>query len=96
MPHFTGRHLSLDFKRAGYAWNIELAVEYFYRNNRPCEWRKVADWPEFSVPILSDATDLAYLNLELIGGNLIEVHLRRRCNFDAMPEASAAFPGMGR
>jgi hypothetical protein len=92
MPHFSGRHLSLDFKRSGYAWTVELAVECLYRNNRPCEWRKVSDWPEFPIPISSDATDLTHLNIELIGSSVIEVHLRRNCDFDAMQEASAACP----
>src|SRR5262245_607626 len=60
MPHFTGRHLSLDFRREGHSWNLELAVECFYRNNRPYEWRKVSDQMELPVPIPAGAQDLAY------------------------------------
>ena len=92
MPRFIGRHFSIDLKRVARGWDVELAVECFYRNQRPYEWRKVSYWPEFPVPISPDGTDLAYLNLELIGNNVIEAHLRRNCDFDAMPEANAAFP----
>jgi len=92
MPHFTGRHLSIDLKRAPSGWDIVLAVECIYRTNRPFEWRKLTVPPEFPVPISSGRLDIQYLNIELIGSNVIEVHLRRNRDFDAMPEASSAFP----
>jgi hypothetical protein len=92
MPRFYGRHLSIDLRRVPYGWDVELAVECIYRNNRPFEWRKVADRPEFPVLISPEGTDVPYINIEMIGSNVIEVHLRRNCDFDAMPEASSAFP----
>lgn len=92
MPHFTGRHLSVDLKRVPHGWDVELAVECISRNNRPFEWRKVAYRLEFPVLISPDGADIPYLNVETIGSNLIEVHLRRNCDFDARPEASSAFP----
>lgn len=92
MPRFTGRHLSLDLKRGPNAWQVEFAVECIYRNNRPHEWRKVKDRPALPVLVPPDATDISWLNVEMIGGKVIEVHLRRNHDFDAMPEACSAFP----
>jgi hypothetical protein len=92
MPRFTGRHLSLDLKRFPNEWEVEFAVECIYRNNRPYEWRRVKDRPEVPVLISPDATDIPWLNVEMIGSNVIEVHLRRNHDFDVMPDAYSAFP----
>ena len=92
MPHFTGRQLSIDRKRAPSGWDLGLAVECFCRNHRPFEWRKVADVPELPDIIALDGTDIPCFNVELIGSNIIEVHLRRNHDFDAIPEASSVFP----
>jgi hypothetical protein len=92
MPHFTGRHLSIDLKRASSGWDFGLTVECIYRNNRPFEWRKVTDVPELPDIVAIDGTDIPWLNVELIGSNVIEIHLRRNHDFDAMPEASSVFP----
>ena len=92
MPRFTGRHLSLDLKRARNAWQVEFAVECIYRNDRPHEWWRVKDRPALPVLIPPDATAMSWLNVEMIGSNVIEVHLRRNHDFDAMPEACSAFP----
>lgn len=92
MPQFTGRHLSIDLKHASSGWDFGLTVECIYRNNRPFEWKKVTDVPELPDIIAIDGTDIPCLNIELIGSNVIEVHLRRNHDFDAMPEASSVFP----
>ena len=92
MPRFAGRHLSIDFKRVPYGWDFDFAVECVYRNNRPFEWKKVSDAPEFPALISPDGSDIPHLNVEVIGHNIIEIHLRRNQDFDAMPEASSAFP----
>ncbi len=92
MPHFSGRHLSTDLKRAPSGWDFGLTVECICRNNRPFEWRKVTDLPELPGIIAIDGTDIPCLNIELIGSNIIEVHLRRNHDFDALPEASSVFP----
>jgi hypothetical protein len=42
--------------------------------------------------ISPDATDIPWLNVEMIGSNVIEVHLRRNHDFDVMPDAHSAFP----
>ena len=92
MPHFSGRHLSTDLKRAPSGWDFGLTVECICRNNRPFEWRKVTDLPELPGIIAIDGTDIPCVNIELIGSNIIEVHLRRNHDFDALPEASSVFP----
>jgi hypothetical protein len=92
MPRFTGRHLSLDLKRFPNQWEVQFAVECIYRNNRPYEWRRVKDRPKLPVLISPDATDIPWLNVEMIGSNVIEVHLRRNHDFDVMPDAYSAFP----
>jgi hypothetical protein len=92
MPHFTGRHLSIDLQRAASGWDPGLAVECICRNNRPFEWRKVTEVPELPDIVATDGIDIPCLNIELIGSNVIEVHLRRNYDFDAMPEASSVFP----
>ena len=91
MPHFIGRHLSIDLTRAPTGWEFDLTVECIYRNHRPYEWRKVGtpDLPDLSA---IDATGIATFNIELIGNQVIEVHLRRNHDFDAMPDASSIFP----
>ena len=92
MPRFTGRHLSLDLRRERNGWQIEFAVECIYRNGRPYEWRRVTDRPRLPVLVAPGATDISWLNVELLGSHVIEVHLRRNHDFDAMPEALSAFP----
>ncbi len=92
MPYFTGRHLSIDLMRTSRGWDFGLTVECIYRNHRPFEWRKVTDVPELPDIIALDGTDLPCFNVELIGNNIIEVHLRRNHDFDVMPEASSVFP----
>ena len=92
MPHFTGRHLSIDLQRVSSGWDFGLTVECICRNNRPFEWRKVTEVPELPDIVVTDETDIPCLNIELIGSNVIEVHLRRNHDFDAMPEASSVFP----
>ncbi len=92
MPHFTGRHLSIDLKRGSSGWEPALSVECIYRNNRPFEWRKVTDPPELPGILPPETADVPWLNIELIGPKVIEVHLRRNHDFDAVPQASSAFP----
>ena len=92
MPHFIGRHLSLDLERATSGWHFGLTVECIYRNNRPCEWRRITDVPQLPDALAIDRIDVPCLNIELIGDHVIEAHLRRNHDFDAMPDASSVFP----
>jgi hypothetical protein len=92
MPRFIGRHLSLDLRRERNEWQIESAIECIYRNGRPHEWRRVTDRPRLPVLVSPGAADISWLNVELLGSNVIEMHLRRNHDFDAMPAAHSAFP----
>lgn len=92
MPHFTGRHLSIDLKRGPLGWESALSVECIYRDNRPFEWRKVTARPELPDILALETADVPWLNIELIGPKVIEVHLRRNHDFDAVPQAPSAFP----
>jgi hypothetical protein len=93
MPHFVGRHLSLDLERTASGWRYGLTVECIYRDNRPFEWKRITDPPPRPPAVLAiDRIDAPCLNIELIGDRVIEVHLRRNHDFDAMPDASSAFP----
>jgi hypothetical protein len=72
---FTGRHLSFDFH---YGKQV-LAVEGFRENedlSRFMYWKRVTDefqLPDFLKPI---STKYEWLNVEVIGDKIIEVHLR--------------------
>jgi len=78
---FTGRHLSFD-----YCWgDLVLAVEGFKddpkRLDRFSRWQKVND--KFTLPsVLQDvAKKYNWLNVEVIGGKVIEAHLRYNDDF---------------
>jgi hypothetical protein len=92
MPCFSGRHLSVDLERTAAGWRVALVVECIYRKQRPFEWKRVADQPRLPHALGIDRIDTPYLNIELIGHHVIEVHLRRNHDFDAAPDASSAFP----
>jgi hypothetical protein len=77
---FTGRHLSFDFEYG----KQTLAVEGFkdlQRLDRFYKWQKCTDvlkLPSFLVKI---SEKYRWLNVECIGGNIIEVHLRYNDDF---------------
>jgi hypothetical protein len=77
---FTGRHLSFDYHRGIQT----LAVEGFKdsaRTDRFTSWKKtsdVFDLPEFLIDI---AEKYEWMNIEVIGDKIIEVHLRHNPNF---------------
>ena len=88
---FAGRHLSFD-----YHWGVQtLAVEGFKddhtRLDRFCKWTKVDD--TFVLPgIVADvAKRYEWLNVEVIGNNIIEVHLRFNDDF-ATHQANTIIP----
>ena len=77
---FKGRHLSFDFEYG----NQVLAVEGFKNQNRTdrfYKWQKcteVLTLPDFLVKI---SKKYQWLNVECIGNNIIEVHLRYNDDF---------------
>lgn len=77
---FKGRHLSFDYQFGKQV----LAVEGFrnsYRLDRFSEWRKVND--TYKLPdLLKPLTEkYEWLNIEVIGDKIIEVHLRYNDDF---------------
>ena len=92
MPYFTGRHLSIDLERVKSGWRFGLTVECICRDGRPHEWQRVTDAPHLPDMLPIHAIDVPYINVELIGNRVIEVHLRRNHDFDAVPDAFSALP----
>jgi hypothetical protein len=80
MPWFRGRHISVD-----YHWGQQdLAVEGFRRDNRLdrfTRWCRVADQMPLPLCLEPVARDLEWLNVEYIGGLVIEVHARYDVTF---------------
>lgn len=77
---FTGRHLSFDYHNGQQV----LAVEGFRNSDRLdrfCRWRKIQDI--FTVPeVLRPIVDkYQWVNIEVIGDKVIEVHLRYNDDF---------------
>lgn len=90
MPYFRGRHISVD-----YQWGQQvLAVEGFRNTNRLdrfSRWCRVPDQiplPEVFGPV---AQDLEWINLEFIGGLVIEAHARYNDDF-ANHDADEIYP----
>jgi hypothetical protein len=86
MPVFRGEHLSADFQRGRRgAWRQQLTVrcEYDAVRARPARWR-VEDVP-LPVPDVLRDVDSEWLNVEFIGGSVIEAHGRRNTDFDRAP-----------
>lgn len=76
---FTGRHLTLDYHRGMQT----LAVEGFKngaRTDRFTSWKKTKDVFDLPPMLLSIAVKYTWMNIEVIGDKIIEVHLR--CNPD--------------
>jgi hypothetical protein len=77
---FSGRHLSVDYKNGKQI----LAVEGF-RDSGPlwqfCKWERVSD--ELPLPeIFKELVDrYEYINIEYIGGKVIEIHFRQNPDF---------------
>jgi hypothetical protein len=89
MPVFRGEHLSVDFQRGrGGAWRQRLTVrcEYDTGRARPAQWH--VERRTFAVPEPLRGIDSEWLNVELIGGRVIEAHRRRNTDFDNAPPAA--------
>jgi hypothetical protein len=77
---FTGRHLSFDYHRSAQT----LAVEGFKdstRTDRFISWKKTSD--VFALPkfLFDIAEKYEWMNIEVIGDKIIEVHLRYNPDF---------------
>jgi len=89
MPVFHGEHFSVDFQRGrGGRWHQRLTVrcQYDCRRARPARWG--IERRAFAVPEPLRGIDVEWLNVELIGGRVIEAHGRRNTDFDNAPLAA--------
>jgi hypothetical protein len=77
---FTGRHITIDYNRG----KQTLAVEGFKdnaRTDRFSSWKKI-EYPYELPPLISNiAKKYEWLNIEMIGDKIIEVHLRYNDDF---------------
>lgn len=79
---FTGRHISIDFYRGKQVLCVEGFRKDFNQLDRFCMWKKIYDFP-FEIPRLFKPILNTYdwVNFELVGGKIIEVHLRYNDDF---------------
>lgn len=79
---FKGRHLSVDYKNG----KQDLTVEGFkkdYRDTRRFHlWSKVTDTVSMPDILKSLKGDYEFINVEMINGKVIEVHLRKNPDFE--------------
>lgn len=85
MPAFPGLHVSVDFQRRRGGWRQDLTVrcDYDAARGRPRRWCLEAR--TFDVPAPLRSIDAEWLNVEFIGGRVIEAHARRNADFDRAP-----------
>ena len=88
MPAFSGEHYSADFQHCRGEWRQRLTVrcEYDRERGRPARWCR--ETRPFAVPALLRGVDAEWLNVELVGGRVIEAHARRNTDFDRAPAAA--------
>tara|TARA_R110000851_G_scaffold263880_1_gene416447 strand:+ start:237 stop:905 length:669 start_codon:yes stop_codon:yes gene_type:complete len=77
---YDGPHLSLDFVRQGDIWKPFSAVRgYHHSQNNLSKFScwEVVNIPNFKLPQwVHDLKEVEHLNIEFIGENIVEVHLR--------------------
>ena len=74
---FTGRHITIDYVRNNNQWLQHHTFEGFNTHNNLVEfskWFRVYD--EYPIPEFLQSVKSDHINIEVIGGKLIEVHLR--------------------
>jgi hypothetical protein len=85
MPAFRGLHVSVDFRRHRGGWRQALTVrcDYDTARGRPRRW--CIEARTFDVPGPLRDIDAEWLNVEFVGGRVIEAHARRNADFDQAP-----------
>ena len=91
---FKGRHLSIDFQDRQQV----LCVEGIKDDNDPLwkwkKWKRTDDtfihYPDFIMDQLKG--EYKYINIEMIDGNIIEIHLRRNPDFPSDKNYSEIIP----
>ena len=78
---FKGRHISIDYNNGKQVLAVEAFKEDESRLDRFTAWRKINY--DFLLPSILEpiAKKYEWLNIEAIGGNVIEVHLRYNDDF---------------
>lgn len=75
---FTGRHITIDYFKVDGIWEQSHTFEGFKTDPENLQqfshWQRV-DY-EYKLPDLFDSIGSNLLNIEMIGGKIIEVHLR--------------------
>ena len=74
---FTGRHITIDYVRENNQWLQHHTFEGFNTVDNLVEfskWFRIYD--EHPIPDFLQSVESDHINIETIGGNLIEVHLR--------------------
>lgn len=79
---FTGKHISIDYTHGKQVLAVEAFKEDEDRLDRFTAWRKINNF-NFMLPNILEPIAKKYerLNIEAIGGNVIDVHLRHNPNF---------------
>lgn len=74
---FTGRHITIDYVLENGVWKQTDTFEGFNTPDNLIQfsrWTRV-DFP-YHLPLLLRSVEAKHINIETIGGNIIEVHLR--------------------
>jgi hypothetical protein len=78
---FEGRHLSFDYNHGRQVLAVEGFKDESKRLDRFSLWKKVSDTFVLPNKIKNIADKYEWLNIEVIGNCVIDVHLRRNSNF---------------
>ena len=74
---FKGRHITIDYERKGNVWKQTDTFEGFNTPDNLIQfsrWKRV-EFP-YHLPLLLRSVEAKHINIEIIDGNIIEVHLR--------------------
>lgn len=86
MPRFEGRHISTDYLWTFGGWQQALTVEATYDDDRRIvRWTRIDDRVHLARRL--EGLFVPAINVETIGGCVIDVHLRLNHDFDDAPDA---------
>jgi hypothetical protein len=74
---FSGKHITIDYVRKQSAWQQDATFQGVNSHNNLTQfayWTRVQY--KYSIPHILKDVEANHINIELIGGKLIEVHLR--------------------
>lgn len=86
MPRFRGVQLSVDYERVDGFWEVRETLRAVLESDgRPRVWLRLAKSVAPGVPSALSRVTSDKLNIESIGGSIIEAHLRWGHDFDKAP-----------